>query len=315
MNVEFPGLGLSFEIRTWAFEVFGIPIYWYGIIIALAFLTAIVLGIKSCRKYNIEPDTILDLVLYAAPAAIIGARLYYVILNWGYFGGDLKAIFDLRSGGLAIYGAVIAAIFVAWLYCRKKKINFLHLADFAVPYLVLGQGIGRWGNFVNQEAFGYETTLPWRMNGDVVNKDILSRVGDIDLTKWGAHPTFLYESLWDIGVFLFLLYYRKKKKVNGEVLCLYFILYGIGRFFIESLRTDSLMLGQLRASRLLSLVLVVAFIGVLIYLRTKKNRQKEESDTQVKSEYSDLLEQMRREEEEIKATAEDDTQEDQQVLD
>jgi len=306
MNVEFPGLGLSFEISNVAFSVFGVPIYWYGIIIASAFLIAIVLALRSCRKYDIDPDTILDLVLYAAPAAIIGSRIYYVIFNWSYFKGDLKAIIDIRSGGLAIYGAVIAAVIVAWIYCRKKKVIFFKLTDFAVPYLVLGQAIGRWGNFINQEAFGYETTLPWRMNSDAVNADIISRVGDIDLTKWGAHPTFLYESLWNIAVFAFLLFYRRKKKVNGEVLSLYFILYGVGRFFIENLRTDSLMLGQFRASRLLSLVLAAAFTGILIYLRTKKSvEEKEEIEPEVRSEYSDLLEKMRMEEEELKEAAEE----------
>lgn len=310
MNVEFPGLGLSFEIRPWAFNVFGLPIYWYGIIIALAFLTAVVLAVRSCKKHDIEQDTILDLALYAVPSAIVGARLYFVVLNWDQFRGNLKAIFEIRSGGLAIYGAIITAVIAAWLYCRIKKIKFLHLADFAVPYLVLGQAIGRWGNFINQEAFGYETTLPWRMNGDVVNANILERVGNIDLTKWGAHPTFLYESLWDLGVFFFLLFHRKKKKADGEVLSFYFILYGIGRFFIENLRTDSLMLGEVRASRLLSLVLVIVFTAVLIYLRTKKKKYAEEETVGVtQSEYSSLLIEMREaEEKELSASVEAEAQ-------
>jgi len=299
MKVEFPGLGLSFEISTVAFRVFGVPIYWYGIIIAFAFLLAILLALRSCRKYDIEQDTILDLVLYAAPAAIVGARLYYVIFNWEYFKGDIKAILDIRSGGLAIYGSVIAAVIVALIYCRAKKINFFKLTDFAIPYLLLGQGIGRWGNFVNQEAFGDRTTLPWRMNGDVINSFLLKNYEGIDLSKEGVHPTFLYESLWDIAVFLFLIWYRKKKKVDGEVLSLYFIMYGVGRFLIEGLRTDSLMLGEFRVSRLLSLILAVAFAGVFVYLRVRKENIAEEAvEEEVRSEYRDLLEKIRQEEEE-----------------
>lgn len=311
MNVQFPGLwGLEFELRRWAFEVFGVKIYWYGIIIALAFLVAVLLAVRSSRKYDIEPDSILDLVLFAAPAAIIFARLYYVIFSWDQYKDNLLEIFNTRNGGLAIYGGVIGALLVAWLYAKKKKISFLHLTDFTVPYLVLGQGIGRWGNFVNQEAFGSKTSLPWRMNGEYPNSYLNSLQENLDLTKWGVHPTFLYESLWNIAVFLLLILHRKRRKVEGEVLFLYLVLYGVGRFFIEGLRTDSLMLGSFRVSQLLSILLVLVFASLFIYRRVKKAKEADEEPVDPgQSQYGALLMKMKGEEqaEEAKEAAAQDT--------
>lgn len=299
MNIQFPGLwGLELEIRNWAFKVFGLKIYWYGIIIALAFLVAVLLAVRSSRKYDIEPDSILDLVLFAAPAAIICARLYYVIFSWNQYKDNLVGIFDTRNGGLAIYGGVIGAIVVAWLYTKKKKMSFLHVMDFAAPYIVLGQGIGRWGNFINQEAFGTMTNLPWRMNGTIPNEYLTNLQYGLDLSKWGVHPTFLYESLWDIAIFLFLIFYRRKKKFEGEVLYLYLIMYGAGRFFIEGLRTDSLMLGSFRVSQLLSLLLVLMFTSLLIYMRVKKAKEADEEPVDLgQSRYGSLLMKMKEEEE------------------
>lgn len=298
MDFSFPGLGLEFEMSRTAFEIAGLPVYWYGIIIAFAFLAAVVLGLQSCKKFDLEPDNILDLVLFAAPAAIIGARLYFVIFSWDQYKDDLVRIFKIRDGGLAIYGGVIAAILVAWIYSKKKKIPPLHLIDFGVPYLVLGQAIGRWGNFVNQEAYGTMTTLPWRMNGTVADQYLLSTSAMIDLSKWGVHPTFLYESLWDFAVFAFLIFFRRKKKQDGEVLSLYLILYGVGRFMIEGLRTDSLYLGSFRVSQLLSALLVVAFVAVFIYMRARKNKAAEEEPVTLgQSQYGELLMKLKAEEE------------------
>lgn len=297
MKVQFPGLGLDFNITTWAFKIFGVPIYWYGIIIALAFLAAVLLAMRSSKKYGIESENILDLILFTAPAAIIGARLYYVIFSWDKFKNNLLEIFMTRNGGLAVYGGIIAAFITVWLFARHKKIPLLHLFDFGVPYLALGQAIGRWGNFVNQEAFGSATSLPWRMNGDVVDNYLSSLTQSVDLTKVGVHPTFLYESLLDFGIFLFLAFYRKKKKLEGEVLFLYLILYGAGRFFIEGLRTDSLMLGNLRVSQMLSLLLVLVFISVFFYRRFRKNRTEDEKPVDLgQSEYGSLLLKMKEEE-------------------
>jgi len=295
-SVSFPGLGLSFEINRHAFVIFGIEVYWYGVIIALAFLTAVLLALRSCRKYDLTPDHIFDIVLFAAPVAIICARLFYVVFSWDQYKDDLIGILRIRDGGLAIYGGVIGSLLVAWLYTRRKKISFLHMADFCIPYFVLGQGIGRWGNFVNQEAFGTVTNLPWRMNGSIADRYILSVMPDADLAKWGVHPTFLYESVWDIAVFLFLIFYRKRKKVEGEVLLLYLMLYGAGRAFIEGLRTDSLYLGSFRVSQLLSVVLLTVSLILFIYRRLKKNKADDEPVVLGQSRYGALLQRLKEEE-------------------
>ncbi len=266
--VEFPGLGgIKFEINRVAFDVFGIPIYWYGIIIAAAFLLAVLLGMRNSKLAGIEPDSVLDLVLFAAPVAVICARLFYVIFSWELFKDNPAEIINTRKGGLAIYGGVLGALIVAYFFAKRKKIGVLTLLDFGVPYLVMAQGIGRWGNFVNQEAFGAATTLPWRMNSETVNAYLNGFMNNVDLTKWGVHPTFLYESLWDFAVFAFLIWFRKRKKVDGEVFFLYMMLYGAGRFFIEGLRTDSLMLGSFRISQLLAAMFVITFAALFIYRR------------------------------------------------
>ena len=249
--ISFSGLGLKFEkLGRVAFTVFGVEIFWYGIIITAAIIAAVFMALRSCRKYDLTEDHVLDLVLFSTPVAVVLSRLYYVVFNWDQYSDDLRKILWIRDGGLAIYGGVIGALLVAWLYTRIKKISFLKLVDFAIPYLVFGQGIGRWGNFINQEAFGVPTKLPWRMNGNEIDKYIVSQ--GYDTSVYGVHPTFLYESLLDIAVFLFLLFWRKRKKKEGEVLLMYFMLYGAGRALIEGIRTDSLWLGSLRISRAFS---------------------------------------------------------------
>jgi phosphatidylglycerol:prolipoprotein diacylglycerol transferase len=309
MNIRFPGLGLEFKLSRWPFTVFGFPIYWYGIIIALAFLTAVLLALKGSKKYRINPDTILDMVLIAAPAAIVFARLYYVVFSWDQYKDNLIDIFKIRDGGLAIYGGVIGALLAAWLYTRKKKIPFLHIADYCIPYLVLGQAIGRWGNFVNQEAFGTKTDLPWRMNGIEPDKYLSSLPEAVDLNKYGVHPTFLYESLLDLVIFFILIYFRKKKKLDGEVLSLYLILYGAGRFLIERLRTDSLMLGSFRVSQLLSAILVVVFVPLFIYRRAKMSRETEQEQVVLgQSRYGSLLMKMKEEEQEEQTKGEQENE-------
>lgn len=295
-TIAFPGLwGLKITISRVAFSIFGINIYWYGIIIAAAFLLAVLLGLRSSKKYGMDPDNIIDLVIFAAPAAIICARLYYVIFSWDLYKDNLLDVFNTRKGGLAIYGGVIGALATAYIYCRIKKIRFLELFDFVVPYIVMAQGIGRWGNFVNQEAYGVNTTLPWGMTSEKIRSElsVLNIPGvNPDLP---VHPTFLYESLWDLGVFLFLIWFRKRKKVSGEVFFLYAMLYGAGRAFIEGLRTDSLMLGGVRVSQLLSIVFVIAF-GVAFYMRRKNYSMSVEEEAPVgHSEYGVVLEKLKNE--------------------
>ncbi|RCX16568.1 phosphatidylglycerol:prolipoprotein diacylglycerol transferase [Anaerobacterium chartisolvens] len=298
--IEFPRLGLEFEISREAFKIFTLPIYWYGIIIAFAFILAVILGMRSSKKFGIEPESIVDLVLFAAPVAIVFARLYYVVFNWGEFKDDLLSVFNTRQGGLAIYGGVIGAVIVAYFFARHKKIGVLKLIDFGVPYLVLAQGIGRWGNFVNQEAFGVNTRLPWGMTGDSIREQLafLQMKGMAVTPDLPVHPTFLYESLMDIGIFLFLIWYRKRKKLEGEVFFLYMILYGIGRAFIEGLRTDSLMLGSLRVSQLLGFLFAISFVIAFVLRRRKFNLSLEEAEQAGSSRYGEILRELEENEKE-----------------
>lgn len=296
MNVvEFPGLwGLKLNINRVAFEVFGLPIYWYGVIIAFAFLAAVLFALRDSKKFGIEPDSILDMVLFAAPVAIVCARLFYVAFSWEQFSENLIDIINTRKGGLAIYGGVIGALITAYIYTRVKKIDYLKLIDFAVPFLVLGQGIGRWGNFVNQEAFGAATSLPWRMTSETVREYLSAvQVSGVDLAgAVGVHPTFLYESLLDFAIFFFLIWYRHRKKADGEVFFLYMILYGIGRACIEGLRTDSLMLGigGIRVSQLLAVLFAIVFIPFFVIVRKKYTDKLEEGEVTVgSSSYGSVL--------------------------
>jgi phosphatidylglycerol:prolipoprotein diacylglycerol transferase len=236
-----------------AFTLFGIEVRWYGVLIASAVVIGTILALREAKKRNIEEDTIIDLLLFAIPAAIIGARLYYVAFSWENYKNNPMEILNLRGGGLAIHGVIIAGVIVALIFCKKRKISFWTIGDIVAPSLILGQAIGRWGNFANQEAHGGPTNLPWGIMVDGVK----------------VHPTFLYESIWNFGVFIFLLYYsRKKEKVNGEVFLLYIILYSVARFFIEGLRTDSLMFGPIRVAQLISLLSII--IGSYIFYRRRK---------------------------------------------
>lgn len=235
---------------------------WYGILIACALLIGLWIGIKRSQKYGLDPDVILDFFLFMTPAVVIGARLYYVAFNFADYAAHPAEIIATWNGGLAIHGGIIAGVIVAVILCKVKKIRFFALADTVIPGLPLGQAIGRWGNFFNQEAYGGQTNLPWAIT---VNDAVLGTIR--------VHPTFLYESLWDLLVFGSLIIYEKKLKiVDGELLFVYLGLYSIGRFFIEGLRTDSLMFLGLRTAQLISLALLIVGIVGLFYLR--KNAQK-----------------------------------------
>lgn len=300
--VSFPKLGWEFNVSRVAFNIFGHPIYWYGIIIAAAFLICVLWAMKDSTKYDLIPDTIIDLMLFAAPAAIICARLYYVIFSWADYKDNLKEIFDVRNGGLAVYGGIIGAIITAYFVAKYKKIPFMKLFDFAIPYVALGQAIGRWGNFFNQEAFGTNTNLPWGMTSPTVNSYLTENAAHIkELTgitvnpALPVHPTFLYECIWDILVFAFLMWMRKRKKFSGEVFCFYFITYSIGRAVIEGLRTDSLMLGKVRVSQLLSILLIVVFGIIVIFMRNKAKNAGEEAEVG-QSSYANVLKYMEEEE-------------------
>jgi phosphatidylglycerol:prolipoprotein diacylglycerol transferase len=249
-----------------AFNLFGFDIRWYGLLISFGMILGILLASYTCKIKNVSYDRMMDIVLIALPSAIVGARLYYVLFNLDYYKGDLSQIFNIRQGGLAIHGGIIFALLAAFIYTRGKDINFLRYADASAPSIILAQGIGRWGNFFNQEAHGGEVSYEFiKRFPEFIQKGM--NIG-------GAyyHPTFLYESVWNFAVFILLIILIKKVKKDGAIFFSYVGLYSIGRFFIEGLRTDSLMVGPLRVAQLVSLsgVLIWLVYVYFAYIRKKK---------------------------------------------
>ncbi|NLC44520.1 MAG: prolipoprotein diacylglyceryl transferase [Clostridiales bacterium] len=242
-----------------AFQVFGQNIYWYGILISAGMLFGIILAMRNAKIFDLDQDAIVDLTLLVIPLAIVGARLYYVVFEWGQYKGNLLDIFNIRKGGLAIYGGVIGGVIAGLIYAKWKKQDFWNLADICAPSLILGQAIGRWGNYINQEAYGFAVRNPeWQWFPAAVFIEANQR--------WHL-ATFFYESFWNFIVFFILMSYRKHRKKTGEVFLLYLILYSVGRFFIEGLRTDSLYIGNIRVSQLFSAILFVGAIVMFVYRR------------------------------------------------
>lgn len=236
-----------------AFVIGDIPVRWYGILICLSMIIGGSLAYWECKKQHLDVEEAVNMAILGLPVAIICARAYYVAMEWGYYSQHLNEIIRIWEGGLAIHGAMFGIIVLFIIYSRIRKLDFWQWADLAVPFVSLGQAIGRWGNFANQEAYGYPTDLPWAMYIDGAYR----------------HPTFLYESILDIFLFVFLFRLLHKPHKKATVFCLYIIIYSIGRFFIESLRTDSLMLGPIRVAMLVSVVGVAAGI-IILYLRRKQ---------------------------------------------
>ena len=261
-TISFPGLGIGeFEINRTAFSFKNISITWYGMIICLGIILAFSYFCYRAKKEGLDFDTMLDYALITVPTAIIGARLYYIIFNpEGY--DTLYEIIAIWNGGIAIYGGIIGGAVAVFLVSKFKKKNFFTIADSLMPGVMLGQLIGRWGNFMNGEAFGGETTLPWRMR-------LCNKLTDYQVKE--VHPTFLYESLWNLLGFILINVLYKHRKFRGEVLFWYLYWYGLGRFFIENLRTDSLYLGNtnIRVSALLGLVCFIVALPVIIIGRIR----------------------------------------------
>ena len=243
-----------------AFSIGSLDIRWYGLIISIAFAIGIVLAVRETQRQGLDTDYTYGILLWIIPAAIIGARLYYVIFSWQIYADNPISALYIWEGGLAIHGGVIAGILVALLYCRRHKLNFLQWADIFMPSLILGQAMGRWGNFFNTEAYGRE-----------IAPDSFWSWIPMQVYVNGAyhHPTFLYESIWDFLVFIALLWMIRKPHRHGHIFACYLILYSCGRFFIESLRTDSLMLGPFRVAMIVSSLGVI--LGIFILDRIKKN--------------------------------------------
>ena len=240
-----------------AFELFGISIYWYAILIVLSIAIAILWCKLHDGRYNIKFEDLLDLAIIMLPVAIISARLYYVIFSLDYFMNNPSEIIQIKNGGLAIYGGIIGGLVVIAIYSKIKKMKLLDITDYIAPIIAFCQSIGRWGNYINVEAYGYETNWPIKM--EVIEGEI---------TKY-VHPTFLYESVCTMMIFIVLSVLSRKRKFSGEITYLYIICYSFIRFFIEGLRTDSLMFFNLRISQILSLVLFITFSGILLYKKYK----------------------------------------------
>lgn len=282
--VGFPNLGIdNFNIDPIAiknlFGIKGFDIYWYAVIITTGMILAFLYALHISEKHNVTKDQLTDFLIYALPISIICARIYYVIFALDEFDSFYDMI-NIRSGGLAILGGVIGGIITGIVFCKVKKINFLALADVCVVALLIGQLIGRWGNFMNVEAFG--TVVPddylfgMQIKVAEISYDVKQNLG-VALTSGyiNVHPTFLYESVWNLIGFIFLAFYNSKKKFNGEIFLMYLTWYGLGRFFIEGLRTDSLMLAitGLRVSQVISLLCFILGIIALVvfYIKYKKN--------------------------------------------
>lgn len=262
-NVHFPGLGINVKIDPVAFRLGNFEIKWYGIIIAVGFLLAFLYVMKSCRKFNMNQDKFIDCVIVGIIGGIIGARLYYVIFSTSSeFVNNPVSIFYIRQGGLGIYGGIIGGLLCAWLIAKLHKISVPAVFDLASLGFLIGQAIGRWGNFVNQEAFGSKTNLPWRMVSE--NTELI--------VSGGVHPCFLYESLWCvIGFILLHIFSRKFRRYDGQTFLLYLLWYGVGRFFIEGFRTDSLItpVVPLRVSQVVAAATVVVSIVLMIVFRKR----------------------------------------------
>ena len=288
--------GLTFDLNPVAFTIpifGGWEVYWYGILIAFGFLLAFLYGLKHAKTLGINEDKLIDGVIITTPLAIIGARAYYLLF---YSPSEFfSAFFNIHEGGLAIYGGIIGAVVGASISCKVRKINFLSCLDLIAPSLFIGQGIGRWGNFFNQEAFGTNTTLPWGMysHGGSGTYEHIVALGDTTLNpELPVHPCFLYESILCLIGFIILNAIIKRRQFKGQLALLYGIIYGTGRTLIEGIRTDSLMIGSLRVSQVLSLLIVIACIVIyLIILKKNKTKKSEEYyenqfDTIDKNEYS-----------------------------
>lgn len=269
-HVQFPGLGLEFTIDRVALSIGGFNIYWYGVIIAAGMLLALLYAFRNSVDFGIDSDRLVDVVAIGTVMAIVCARIYYVAMAPFEYDSIWEMI-DIRLGGIAIYGAVIGAFVFGGLAAKWRKVPLLPLFDLASLGFLIGQGIGRWGNFVNQEAFGTNTTLPWGMYSEGTEAYLrsvqvtLPEGVTVDPTM-PVHPTFLYESLWCLVGFVVLAMYVKHRRFHGQIFLLYAIWYGLGRFWIEGLRTDSLLIGNtaLRASQLVAFISVVVALLLLV---------------------------------------------------
>ncbi|MCM1188005.1 MAG: prolipoprotein diacylglyceryl transferase [bacterium] len=285
-DIAFPNLGIYLKNVPESFSVFGFRIAFYGLIIGIGVMAGLLMAAHVAKKTNQNPDDYWDFAIWAVLFSVIGARIYYVLFSWEDYRDNLLDIFKLRNGGMAIYGGVIAAFITLFIWCRIKKKNPFLVGDTCMPGLILGQAIGRWGNFMNREVFGdyYNGLLSMQIpvsdvrdRSDITEK-IASHIPE-GANYINVHPTFLYESVWNLLVLALLLIYRKHKRFDGELCLLYLGGYGLGRFFIEGIRTDTLFIPgtALPVSQVLALVMLLFALITDIAVRIRlKNRQKAE---------------------------------------
>lgn len=280
-SIRFVNLGITIEKLNKSISIFGFEVAFYGIIIGIGIMLGILMAAREAKRTGQDVEVYYDFAIYAILFAIIGARFYYVVFEWDYYKNNLLQIFNLRGGGLAIYGGIISSVITLFVYAKKKKLSPFQMLDTAVLGLIIGQIIGRWGNFFNREAFGGYTDNLFAMQikrsevySGNISQEIIERIISINGVEYiQVHPTFLYESLWNFAILILLMLYRKHKKFQGEVFCLYLVGYGIGRFWIEGLRTDQLQLFGFAVSQVLSVVLVVsAFIYIVWKRRDLKGK-------------------------------------------
>ena len=281
-EIQFPNLGWKFTIDPTAFSIGSINIQWYGIIITLGLILALVYCLPKMKRFGLDSDRTIDVVIGGVIGGIVGARVYYVAMRWDEYKGDWKEIINTRNGGLAIYGGLIGAVLVALLLCKIKKVRILPMLDIAVIGFLIGQGVGRWGNFFNQEAFGTNTDSLFAMTGGTIQRTINDsmQIGG-DLYQNGmemlwdkpVHPCFLYESVWCLLGFVILAFWSKRRKYDGQLLLMYLAWYGAERFIVEGLRTDSLMLGNIRISQALSAVIFVTsvILQIVFFMKRKSD--------------------------------------------
>lgn len=284
MDIAFPNLGIYLHNMPKGFSIFGFEITLYGVLIGIGMLAGILLAAHQAKVAGQNPDIIWDFAIYAIVFSIVGARLYYVAFEWDMYKDDLLSIFNTRQGGLAIYGGVIAAFLTLFIYAKLKKQNPFWIMDACVPGLILGQAIGRWGNFTNREVFGEYTDNLFAMRLPIeavrardISENVASHI--VEGTNYiQVHPTFLYESLWNVGVLVFLLLYRKHKKFEGELALYYLAGYGLGRAWIEGIRTDTLFIPgtTVPVSQVLAIVLfagaMLADISIRLWRRKKNDK-------------------------------------------
>ncbi|MGN0244142.1 MAG: prolipoprotein diacylglyceryl transferase [Lachnospiraceae bacterium] len=284
LNIRFPNLGISLPEFGTGFTLFGLEIKYYGIFIAIAFMLGLLVACREAKRTGQNSDDYMDFLLWMIIPAILGARLYYVFFSFDYYKEHPAEILAIRNGGLAIYGGVIAAFIVLLIFSRKKHLSMRLMLDTIAMSLPLGQAIGRWGNFTNREAFGCYTDSLFAMQiavdeASYTTPELLEKLIVVDgISYIQVHPTFLYESLWNLAIVLIILLYRKRKKFDGELFAIYVCGYGIGRTWIEGLRTDQLQIGNsgIAVSQVLSAVLALAALGTVICKRVKRKKTNEE---------------------------------------